>query len=63
MKKSFGRKVFLFFNYTILVFLALTCLIPILNQLAISFSASSAVASGSVGLLPVDFTLDSYKYW
>jgi len=62
LKKSFGRKVFLFFNYTILVFLALTCLIPILNQLAISFSASSAVASGSVGLLPVDFTLDSYKY-
>ena len=28
----------------------------------ISFSASSAVAAGEVGLIPVDFTLDSYKY-
>lgn len=61
-KKTRGMKVFTIFNYTFLSLLALSCLLPILNQLAISFSSSSAVAAGEVGLLPVDFTLDSYKY-
>ena len=40
----------------------ITCLLPMINQLAISFSSSIAVAAGDVGLFPVDFTLDSYKY-
>lgn len=61
-KKSLGMKIFTVFNYTILTLLALTCLLPMINQLAISFSSSSAVAAGDVGLFPVDFTLDSYKY-
>ena len=61
-KKTLGVRVFTVFNYTILILLAITCLLPMLNQLAISFSSSSAVAAGEVGLLPVDFTLDSYKY-
>lgn len=61
-KKSLGAKVFTVFNYAILILLATSCLLPILNQLAISFSASSAVAAGKVGLIPVDFTLDSYKF-
>lgn len=55
-------KIFTIFNYTFLTLLALTCLLPMINQLAISFSSSSAVAAGDVGLFPVDFTLDSYKY-
>ena len=61
-KKTLGMKVFTIFNYTFLTLLAISCLLPMLNQLAISFSASSAVAAGEVGLIPVDFTLDSYKY-
>ena len=61
-KKSLGMKIFTIFNYTFLTLLALTCLLPMINQLAISFSSSSAVAAGDVGLFPVDFTLDSYKY-
>lgn len=55
-------KIFTVFNYTFLTLLAVTCLLPMVNQLAISFSSSSAVAAGKVGLFPVDFTLDSYKY-
>lgn len=55
-------KIFTVFNYTFLTLLAITCLLPMVNQLAISFSSSSAVAAGKVGLFPVDFTLDSYKY-
>lgn len=48
--------------YLFLTVTAITCLIPILNQLAISFSSSSAVATGTVFLLPKEITLQSYKY-
>ena len=61
-RKTLGMKIFTVFNYAFLTLLAISCLLPMLNQLAISFSSSSAVAAGEVGLLPVDFTLDSYKY-
>ncbi len=62
-RKTLGMKIFtVFLNYAFLTLLAISCLLPMLNQLAISFSSSSAVAAGEVGLLPVDFTLDSYKY-
>lgn len=59
---SLGRKIFTVCNYFFLTLLAVSCLLPMLNQLAISFSSSSAVASGAVGLWPVEFTLDSYEY-
>jgi ABC-type sugar transport system, permease component len=47
------------------VFLAVTafvCLLPLLNVLALSFSSAVAASAGRVGLVPVDFTLDSYRY-
>ncbi|MBY0219056.1 carbohydrate ABC transporter permease [Paenibacillus illinoisensis] len=53
---------FLGFNYVILTILALLCLFPIVNILAISFSSSDAVKAGNVTFWPVDFTLSSYKY-
>jgi putative aldouronate transport system permease protein len=62
MKKSLGMKVFTVCNYTFLTLISLTCLLPMINQLAISFSSSGAVSMGKVGLLPVGFTLESYKY-
>ena len=45
-KKSWGMKIFTVFNYAFLILLAVSCLLPMLNQLAISFSSSSAVAAG-----------------
>lgn len=48
--------------YIFLTAMAITCLIPILNQLAISFSSSSAVSTGQVFLWPKEFTLQSYRY-
>jgi putative aldouronate transport system permease protein len=39
---------------------ALTCLLPILHELALSFSASEAVLSRKVSLLPVAPTLEAY---
>ena len=39
-----------------------TCVLPFVHLLAVSFSSSSAVAAGRVGFLPVDFTTASYEY-
>jgi putative aldouronate transport system permease protein len=36
--------------------------LPFINLLAISFSGSTAVAAGKVGLIPIDFTTASYQY-
>ncbi len=41
-------------------FLAILCILPLLNMLAISLSSSLAAESGKVTFWPVDFTLDSY---
>jgi len=57
-----GRRVFLILNYTFLAGLALACLLPLINVLAISFSSSMAVNAGQVRLWPVDFNLDSYRF-
>lgn len=57
-----SRKIFLIFNYAFLILLALLCLLPLLNVLAISLSSSAAAGSGQVDFLPVDFTLKSYEF-
>ncbi|MCR4588186.1 MAG: carbohydrate ABC transporter permease [Lachnospiraceae bacterium] len=61
-KESKSRRLFHLINGIILVILALLCLFPIINILAMSFSSSSAVAAGSVLFWPVDFNLYAYKY-
>lgn len=62
MKKSKSRKVFEVMNFIIITFLTLSCVIPILNILAYSFSSSQAIIENRVGLWPVDFTLQAYKF-
>lgn len=57
-----GMRIFSVFNYLLLTLIALSCLLPMLNLLAISFSASPAVAAGKVSFWPVDFTFESYTY-
>lgn len=56
--------------YMVTIGLALACLLPLLNMVAISFSNSAAATAGRVGILPVDFTVNSYtkllkeaQYW
>lgn len=56
--------------YLIVIGLGLSCLLPLLNMVAISFSNSAAATAGRVGILPVDFTTSSYnkllqdsQYW
>ncbi|MCL6456474.1 MAG: carbohydrate ABC transporter permease [Gorillibacterium sp.] len=61
MRSSTGEKWFYAINYTLLFLAAISCLIPLLNLLALSLSDYSAVASGMVGIWPVGFTFDSYN--
>ena len=59
---SFGRKVFNISNHIFLMCTTIVCLLPMINVLAISLSSSAAVGTGMVKLLPVDFTLESYRF-
>jgi putative aldouronate transport system permease protein len=55
-------KIYSLLNASILIFIAIICLFPMVNVLAISFSSKAAVSSGMVKLWPVNFTLASYKF-
>jgi putative aldouronate transport system permease protein len=57
-----SRRVFNVINYIILIVTGLTCLVPFINLLAISFSDSGAVSAGRVTFWPVNFTLASYEF-
>lgn len=48
--------------YGILLLLALVILFPMVYIISISFSDPGAVSRGEVVLLPVDFSIDAYKY-
>lgn len=60
-KKNFTGRLGRGSIHAIIIILALLCLIPLWNILAISFSSSEAVAANKVGLLPVRFTTAAYK--
>jgi len=62
IKSSVSRKIFLVLNFIFLTSLALLCVLPFINLLAISFSSKEAVTSGKVTFLPVDFTASSYSF-
>lgn len=57
-----GSLVFDIFNYVFLGTAAIVCLLPIINVLAISFSSSAKASAGLVGLVPLEFNLQSYTY-
>lgn len=59
--RSFHSRVRVTVIYAIVILLGLSCLLPLLNILAISFSGSAAVSANRVGILPVDFTLTAYN--
>lgn len=45
-----------------MILLSLTCILPFVNLLAVSFSSSAAVSAGKVVFWPVDFTTSAYEY-
>ena len=62
IKVSVGYRIFTVFNITLLILLALSCLLPFVNLLAVSLSGQFAVNSNSVSFWPKDFTLASYQF-
>lgn len=59
--KSLHSRVRIGVIYTIVILLGFSCLLPLLNILAISLSGSAAVSANRVGILPVDFTWTAYR--
>jgi len=57
-----GEIIFSIFNYIFVTAVCLTCFLPILNTLAISFSSPVQVSTGKVNFWPRDFTLMSYQF-
>lgn len=60
-KKTIGQKCINGFFVIILVILALSCLLPLLYNLAVSLSSKAAAETGLVSFWPVDFTLHAYE--
>ena len=61
MKKGKDEIAFLILDYVVVIFLCVICLVPLLYQLAASFSSGAALDAGKVFLWPVDFTTSAYK--
>ena len=61
-RMSRGQKVFTVFNYALLTVLSLSCLLPFVHLVALSFSDKVAVDAGKVAFWPVDFTVKSYEF-
>jgi putative aldouronate transport system permease protein len=62
VKTSFGRKLFLGFDYSFMILLSLLCMFPLIHVLAVSFSSNSAASAGLVSLWPIGFNLKSYEF-
>jgi putative aldouronate transport system permease protein len=61
MKDTVGEKVFYAVNYVLLSLIGLSCLLPLIHIVAVSFSDQDAVASGFVSLWPIGLNFQSYK--
>ncbi|WP_010239840.1 carbohydrate ABC transporter permease [Clostridium arbusti] len=59
--KSFQSRLADICIWIVILIFTVICLFPLINMVAISFSSKSAAAANRVGLLPIGFTLDSYK--
>lgn len=60
--KSRGRKIFNIFNIILLFIISMTCVLPFVHLLAVSFSKGTAVAAGKVGFIPVGFNTSAYEF-
>lgn len=59
--KTFGSRVFNVVNIIIMAVLSISCIYPLWYALCLSISSKSAANSGAVTILPVGFSLESYK--
>lgn len=62
IKESTGYRVFNVFNTVLMVIICCAMLYPFIYLVAQSFSSDEAIVAGKVGLLPVDFSVETYAY-
>lgn len=62
MKQIRGQKIIGIFNNIFLTLVALLCLMPMINIIALSFSSRNMVNAGFITFWPKEFTLSSYGY-
>lgn len=60
--KTYQNKIFAIINYLFISAVCLSCLIPLINTLAISFSSPAFVSAGKVYFLPKGFTTMAYQF-
>ena len=48
MRSTRGEKIFYAINYAFVTLVALTCLLPLIYEISLSFSSSRAISSGWV---------------
>lgn len=61
INKSFSGVVADIIIWTIIIVLTLSCLLPLINTLALSFSNQAAATGNMVWFLPIGFNLSSYQ--
>ena len=60
MRSTRGEKIFYAINYAFVTLVALTCLLPLIYEISLSFSSSRAISSGWVSFWPIEFCFDNY---
>lgn len=60
--KTIGNRIFDTVNYTLLLLIALLCVMPFIYVLAVSFTSPAEVAKGGLILWPEEWSLASYRY-
>lgn len=60
--KTLGNRIFNIVNYSLLLIIALVCVMPFVYVLAVSFTSPSEVAKGGIILFPKEWSLSAYKY-
>lgn len=60
-KKTVGQRIINLLFIVILILLALSCLLPLVYNLAVSLSSKAAAEAGLVSFWPVDFTVNAYR--
>ena len=60
--RTTGQKIFNVFNYAFISLVVLSCILPFVHLLAVSFSSPVAVTSGYVRFLPVGFNVNAYAF-
>lgn len=61
MKQTKGERAFSLCVHAILLLASVSCLLPLINIIAVSFSDATAIDSGYVWLWPIHFNLEAYK--